>query len=218
MRIIFISDLHGSFEALRFLPRGAVLIVGGDITQLGTPQDMREAMALIADIAPRYIAVSGNMDPPEGESILAAAGRLAPLNISVTAEGHRVRGLSGSNITPGKTPFEWEDDAMRQKLGAIKECDADIFVTHAPPYASGADVIANGMNVGSHAVAEFVTRFKPALVLCGHIHEAPGIFAFRESLVVNPGAFGAEGHYADIRWMPNEKPSVWLARAVDNKS
>jgi len=44
-------------------------------------------------------------------------------------------------------------------------------------------------------VREFVDRHQPALVLCGHIHEARGQARLGNSVIVNCGP-AKRGHYA----------------------
>jgi uncharacterized protein len=48
-----------------------------------------------------------------------------------------------------------------------------IYVMHMPPYRLGLDVCANGSEVGSKAIYNFLERNQPLLSLHGHIHESP---------------------------------------------
>jgi hypothetical protein len=50
-------------------------------------------------------------------------------------------------------------------------------------------------HVGSRSVSARIKKNKPALVVCGHIHESRGHKIEGKSLVVNPGAF-KDGCYA----------------------
>lgn len=49
-----------------------------------------------------------------------------------------------------------------------------IYVIHMPPYRLGLDKCANGQEVGSRAVYNFLAEKQPKLSLHGHIHESPG--------------------------------------------
>ena len=49
--------------------------------------------------------------------------------------------------------------------------------------------------MGSTAVRDFIDASRPALVVCGHIHEARGIDKLGDTTVVNCGT-AYRGHYA----------------------
>ena len=49
-----------------------------------------------------------------------------------------------------------------------------VLVSHVPPYGAQ-DKAFIGIHGGSKELRELVDKFKPKLVLCGHIHEDPGI-------------------------------------------
>ena len=211
MRIIYISDIHGNLEAVKALPEADLCLVGGDFTTLGTDNDVLAAVELIAAKYPSFLGVLGNMDAPTAVSVLERTGHFLK-SVPTTVQGLRLLGLGGANRSPFNTPNEWDENAAEALFADLQEGDLDIAVTHAPPFESGADRISSGISVGSKAVAEMVKRVKPALLLCGHIHEAAGIFRLADTLVVNPGQFVAEGHYVDIRWEEGGKPAVWLAK------
>ena len=211
MRIIYISDIHGNLDAVKALPEADLCLVGGDFTTLGTDDDVRAAVELIADKCPSFLGVLGNMDAPTATSVLGCTGHFLKSTPTIV-QGLRLLGLGGANRSPFNTPNEWDETMAETLFAGLQVGDLDIAVTHAPPFESGADRIKSGIAVGSKAVADMVKRVKPALLLCGHIHEADGIFRLADTLVVNPGAFGLEGHYADIRWEEGGKPAVWLAR------
>ena len=50
-----------------------------------------------------------------------------------------------------------------------------IYVIHMPPYRLGLDKCADGLEVGSKAVYDFLLENQPLLALHGHIHEAPEV-------------------------------------------
>jgi hypothetical protein len=49
--------------------------------------------------------------------------------------------------------------------------------------------------VGSPLIREFIEKWKPLLVLSGHIHESAAVDAIGPTRMVNPGSL-AEGKYA----------------------
>jgi Icc-related predicted phosphoesterase len=57
----------------------------------------------------------------------------------------------------------------------------------------------NGKHVGWQPYNDVIAKYKPKLVLCGHMHEYQGKKKFGKSLVVNPGA-AFQGKAAIIDW------------------
>lgn len=217
MKILFITDLHGHFDALAKLPAADMLLVGGDFTNFGSPEEFQAAMRLVEACFPNFLSVAGNLDPgEEADHILAGAGHLIGTAVQIV-NGLRMMGVSGSHVCPRPTPYEWDDEARCAALASLPLSRVDILVTHAPPYGFGADVIPNGMHVGSKYVKRLAELTSPIVHLCGHIHEASGVFAENGAVLVNPGAFGDEGNYALLELPCNGCPVVTLGKAVEGK-
>lgn len=211
MRILYFSDIHTHFKPLDTLPDADLVLIGGDFTNFGTPEDFRAAVKTVEARFPHFLAVAGNLDPREADDILRETGHWLPAH-PFQAQGLTLLGLSGSNTCPKSTPFQWDDREMDATLKTLPPGLLDILVTHAPPMGSGADVIPNGMHVGSQAVANLVQAHTPALNLCGHIHEARGVYAMGKTMVVNCGEFGEEGRHAVMEWTGHDTaPLVTLA-------
>lgn len=199
MNVVFITDIHGRNDGFDRLPAADVAVIGGDLTQFGTAADVRRVLASVTARFPRVLAVLGNCDPPAGNGVLEEYGVALHLR-AVTVDGTAFAGVGGSNRTPFRTPYEWGDEEMAASLEQLSIAPAAgplVLVSHAPPHGSGADRLPSGISAGSAAVARLVRARRPALVLCGHIHEAVGQFALDGIPVVNPGAFRA-GHYACV--------------------
>ncbi len=211
MDILFITDIHRDFDALDNLPNADALVVGGDFVTLDGEDLLRHAISLIEKKFPAFLAVSGNMDPVTTDSILSETGHALSCDKPATLCGQKLYGLGGANRSPFNTPNEWDENDAEQRLANIPEGGADILVTHAPPFESGADRISSDAFVGSKAIAACVSRIRPALLLCGHIHEAAGIYRFGSTILVNPGRFGDRGAYATIRFNDGEAPFAWIS-------
>jgi Icc-related predicted phosphoesterase len=202
MRVVYLVDIHGRFDAVpRALDQTGdvdLLIVGGDITTGGTPDDAGRAIEAWRVLAPRLIAVSGNMDSP------AIDARLAELGVGLDGRGVGIGdvgifGLSAAPHSPLKTPYEVAEEELARRIAAgfddVKGCPTIVFCPHAPPHGTACDRLRSGEHVGSSAVRAFLDRVQPDLVLCGHIHEARGIDEIGRTRIVNPGP-AAQGHYA----------------------
>jgi uncharacterized protein len=202
MRIVYCVDVHDGFDAvpraLEALGEVDVLLVGGDITTLGSPDDAQQAIELWRPLASNVFAVSGNMDSP------AIDERLVELGVSLDGRGIVLdevgfAGVSAAPLSPLRTPYEIPDEELARRgeraLAAIRDARVRIFCPHAPPHGTSCDLLRSGEHVGSPALRELVERERPDVVLCGHIHESRGLDEIGPTRVANPGPVGA-GHYA----------------------
>jgi uncharacterized protein len=204
MRIAYVVDVHDRFEAVehalaRMGPVDA-LVVGGDITTGGSPQDAERAIERWRTLAPTLLAVAGNMDSPGIDA------RLADLGVSLDGRGVvlgdiGIAGVSAAPHSPLHTPYEIPDEEFVRKAGAglrdLAGCRVRILCPHAPPYGTVCDRIRSGEHVGSRGLRTLIEREQPDLVLCGHIHESRGEDTVGATRVVNPGPAFA-GHHAVV--------------------
>jgi Icc-related predicted phosphoesterase len=204
VRIAYLVDVHDRFEAVEraMAAIGAVdlLIVGGDITTGGGPDDAARAIVRWRQLAPALLAVAGNMDSP------AIDARLDELGVGIDGRGVSfgdvgVFGVSGCPPTSMNTPYELSEEELEERgergAAAVRGCRVRIFCPHAPPSETACDRLRDGRHVGSVAVRRLIEREQPDLVLCGHIHEARGEDAIGRTRIVNPGPALA-GHHATI--------------------
>jgi Icc-related predicted phosphoesterase len=215
MRIGYIVDVHGAYERV---PRaldgiGAIdaLIVGGDITTGGTPDDVERAVADWRARVPRLYALAGNMDSREIDQ------RLSELGVALDARGVRIEdvgvfGVSAAPRSPLQTPYELADEELERRIehgfAEVSGSRVVVFCPHAPPSRTKCDRLPSGEHVGSDAIRSFVEREQPDLVLCGHIHEARATDSIGDSQIVNPGPV-ANGHYAVVE-IDGERVTVTL--------
>jgi len=205
MRIAYVVDVHGHFDAvtaaLDAIGPVDALVVGGDLTNVGTSDEVERAVESWRPLAPTLLAVAGNMDSP------AIDARLVELGVSIDGRGVvldgdvGLHGVSASGPTPLDTPHEvTEDDLGRRAAaghGQVADCRLRIFCPHSPPYATACDRLRSGEPVGSRALRAFVESAQPDLVLCGHIHESRGEDRIGRARIANPGPAFA-GRYAVV--------------------
>ena len=81
---------------------------------------------------------------------------------------------------------------------AVSKCSENkklILISHTPPFNTKVDLAFNGEHIGSRSIRNFVEKYKPIAVFCGHVHEARGIDKIGNTIVANPGP-ARHGMYA----------------------
>lgn len=161
VRVLACADLHGRSEriarvrALVVEHAPAVVLLPGDLTHAGFG---KEALGLLRSLSVPVLAVSGNMDAP------FAAGEI-----------RRHGGLGGGEpVVIAGISFG----------GPTVERPVDILVVHEPPLGT-LDLLPTGRHIGSRHVLDMLTRLRPRVLTCGHVHESPGIVRVGGTLVIN---------------------------------
>jgi Icc-related predicted phosphoesterase len=85
-----------------------------------------------------------------------------------------------------------KQEAQKAKQTLRRFTKLDILVCHQPPYRYLDKVHQpwlpiQGKHVGSKTIASYIRTRKPALVLCGHVHEAKGMAKIGKTVVYNLG-------------------------------
>jgi Icc-related predicted phosphoesterase len=145
------------------------------------------------------VFVPGNHDlhdPPENVDGINADRRI------VEADGLRIAGFGGAGPTPFGFPYEWSEQEAEAALDRLlgESGAVDVFLSHSPPSDTRLDRTARGAFVGSTAVKRWISRARPKLFVCGHIHEAWGVEWLDGVPCVNAGALG-EPHALEIVWI-----------------
>lgn len=176
MKILAVADIHGSQYRLNLVLKNIeryspdLVIICGDITQFGTAE---VAKNLLDQIPIETLAITGNIDTLD-------VGRGIDESNATKVEMKRV-------VKKG-IPFTGVNGIDDNQIKIIKEKklldESSVIISHVPPYGTN-DKVFLGMHGGSKELRELVDKFKPRLVLCGHIHEDPGITKIGKTIVVN---------------------------------
>jgi Icc-related predicted phosphoesterase len=204
LRILAITDIHGAYEKMESIVRreaaSDMIVVGGDLTTFGTPDEAREAIERLQSFRKPVFVVGGNMDPLPLEDVFINLG-VSINGRGVVTNGIGLFGVSGAPTSPLNTPHEIAEETIRLRAEhgwkEVREARVTIFVPHAPPYNTSLDRTYAGNNVGSRAVREFIEDHHPDLTICGHIHEAWGQDRIGTTVIVNCGQVG-KGRYAIV--------------------
>ena len=201
MRLLCITDLHGRISALERIMEDAgdadVLLLGGDITDFGTPNVAEQLVRCAQQQCGTVFAVSGNCDSK------AIDDRLIELGVSLYGRGvvHQEIGFYGVSAMPPWMGNMYElteaeiDAALCTGHGQLTTRWQDVLLSHTPPRDTRLDETRTGQHVGSVSVGEFIEGASPSLVVCGHIHESRGIDYIGSTTIVNCGP-AYRGYYA----------------------
>ena len=102
--------------------------------------------------------------------------------------------------------------SRKNLFSRFRKSKIDIFVPHYPPKGVF-DIIKDkgnpfrGRSAGIPIFTEAIRKFKPKLVLCGHMHEYQGAKRLGKSLVINPGE-GDKGMYAVVDYQENKEKNI----------
>ena len=197
MRILLVSDLHYTLPQLdwvvRMAPRFDLVVLAGDSLDIASPVplDVQSVVLLrylaLLQQAGRVAVSSGNHDLTGPD----ARGEQAALWL----ERARAAGVptDGDTLVIGETAISicpwWDGPLGRDALEARLAAQAAgrparwIWVYHWPPLGSPT-CWTGRRHYGDADVGGWIDRFRPDLVLTGHVHEPP---------------FKPAGHWADRR-------------------
>jgi uncharacterized protein len=160
---------------------------GGDFLYLKSVEAVLER---VARLGVPYAYVPGNHDLPD----LSLPGNVDRRVVDVA--GFKVGGIGGAGPDQFGFAYEWEEWEVRQR----KALDCDVLLSHCPPRRTALDRMHDGRHVGSEAIAERARAHKGVLV-CGHIHEAPGVLRIGDCLAMNVGGLGVPFGRAQVGYV-----------------
>ncbi|MEM2915222.1 MAG: metallophosphoesterase family protein [Candidatus Bathyarchaeia archaeon] len=206
MKILVGTDFHGVVSAFEDFAEKAeekqsdLIVVCGDITHFGTLQQAKQLLSLLTDIRKPVLFVPGNCDPPALLGV-DVEGAICIHGKSVSYDDLTFIGVGGSPPTPFNTPFEMTEEDIIDTLNHASEnlnnnSRRIVLVSHTPPQNTNLDKTFFGTNAGSLSVRSFIENRNPAIVFCGHIHEAKGKDKIKNTIIVNPGP-ARHGNYAE---------------------
>lgn len=202
MKIIAIVDIHGNnhpIEKIRDeLESVDLVLIGGDLTHFGGGKEARELIESLRISNQNILAVTGNCDEKGVDEYLDKE----KINIHGRAkkiDGINFIGAGGSLPCPKPTPNIYTEEEYQgifeSSLEKANKNVPTVMVSHQPPIDTSIDQLTNGDHVGSRTLRDFITRTKPLVCICGHIHEAAGLDEIDGTKLINPGPLGT-GAYA----------------------
>ncbi|HEX6334487.1 MAG TPA: metallophosphatase domain-containing protein [Flavisolibacter sp.] len=178
MRFVAISDTHCRHLSIR-LPKGDVLLHAGDISYRGKKQEMIDFLTwMVRQDFQHKIFIAGNHDFYFEQTNREEIGNLVPKGITyLNDSGITVNGIRiwGSPVTPWY--FRWAFNRQRgasiRKHWELIPPDTNLLLTHGPAYGI-LDMVINEQHAGCRDLLQRVQEIRPAVHVCGHIHESYG--------------------------------------------
>ena len=206
MRILITADLHFNRPQIEWLAQSApgfdLVVIAGDLLDIAGQQsvpdqinEVRVNLTHLRTLGPLVVA-SGNHDASrnfaEGEAYAGWIEDLSALGITPDGSGCDF-GSDRVTVCPW-----WNGSHLREKMIAHLAREAAlvrgrwIWVHHAPPRGSRIAWTRRG-DAGDPYLSKLIGTYQPAIVICGHIHDAPfqanGHWCERlgQTWVFNPG-------------------------------
>jgi Icc-related predicted phosphoesterase len=176
MKLLAFSDLHRDLDgAAQLVERSSeadVVIGAGDFASVH--EGLEETIGALATIEAPTILIPGNNETDE--ALRAAAANWDAATV-LHGEGTSIDGVDFWGLGAGVpiTPWDWsfdldEGEAESMLADAPEGC---VLVVHSPPKGH-VDLSGAGDHLGSEAVLSAIEAKRPALAVCGHIHESWG--------------------------------------------
>ena len=189
MKFLVLTDLHGKKSAMDWINPlikdeniDCVLFLGDAVEDPTAPE---ESIRMIGRIdCKRILAIPGNIDSPKVIDILDQVSENMH-GVGKQVGDVYIAGFGGSNPTIFDTPCEFTEEEISENLERISK-EGMILMVHAPAYGIN-DQIPSGLSVGSKAILDICKKYRPKVVLSGHIHEAFGRQDVDGTIYVNPG-------------------------------
>lgn len=178
MKILAASDLHGDSKLAFNLASRAerekvdLVVLCGDLTGF---VDSKGLIKPFKDKNQKVLILPGNWDNFATVDFIANVYGVKNIHgYSASYEGVGFFGAGGAlNIGPRSVVSENElKETLEKAHSGLKGIEKKVMLTHMHPLGSKSEF--SGIE-GSKAITEAVKRFKPDLLLHGHIHEASGI-------------------------------------------
>lgn len=186
MNFLCSSDFHGVVpvqmkEIIKERKIDAILYAG-DYSPHGwggEGENTEDPLNFLINLGLPVFSVHGNIDPEEQffEQIDKDNKNFHFIHLKrVKVKGYHIVGLGDFYLDPyALKKFE---SLLKQKP------ERTIVLSHYPPKGV-VDKTDFGSHVGSPELLDLIKKYKPLLVICGHIHEAAGVDNIGDTTVVN---------------------------------
>ena len=185
-------------------PQPDVVLVTGDITDFGRPEEYRQAGLLLNQLTMSYFVIPGNHDLPEAMRVEFSDHSYLPVDgfLQYVIEDYPVRMIGLDTQVIGK-PYglmcQERLDWLEQQLLAQPDKSTLLFMHH-PPFTTGIEHMDVHNCRNADALGNLVEQHSQIkYILCGHVHRQIEIAWHRTVVAIGPGP----GHSVALDLNPN---------------
>lgn len=186
MRILLVADIHYALKQYDWLAAEAasfdLVVIAGDLLEISSAVPLTAQVVVVKSYLDALagsvpvVVCSGNHDLtgelPGGERV---ADWLSELDLAGMARDGEALPIGDTLVSA--FPW-WDGEATRDRIAEQLARDSTIpheswiWVYHAPP-AGSATAWGGTRAYGDTALSDWIETYRPALVLSGHVHQAP---------------------------------------------
>lgn len=192
IRVGCFSDFHGILPPKPKIDCDLVIVAGDLCPEVGIIKQtiwLENSFYQWIQQFPRAVWIAGNHDRAIYHSpTLICFERHGPKYYYLQDSG--CEPLPGLKVwgTPWALPygdyvFYGDETFIGRQLTGVPE-DTHILVSHGPPHGRG-DWTLDGRNAGSRSLFDLIEKQQPELVVCGHLHDARGVYRQGKSTIIN---------------------------------
>jgi len=191
-RILAASDLHGDSKATKKLANRAekegvdLIVLCGDLTGF---VDTKGLIKPFKDKNQKVLLLPGNWDSLGTADFLANFYGVKNIHgYSAVYDKIGFFGAGGADTGPVLTSEKELRETLEKAHSGLRGIEKKVMLTHMHPFGSVSEF--SGFE-GSKAIRDAIKKFKPDVLLHGHIHEAAGVEEIiGKTRVVNVGKEG----------------------------
>lgn len=187
MKIYAVADIHARSQRLENIRAGIAelqpdcVIIAGDIISYFHPGPVFSALDALA--VPVFV-VRGNSDPAYLDKRFEMFSNITSLHArKIVFKKIPLVGISGAIPVPFRSRIRFMEKGLLARIKPLVD-QKTVLVVHPPPYGAR-DRVGGKVSAGSKGVRALVEETRPAVVICGHIHEDAGIDWIGSTVVVN---------------------------------
>ncbi len=187
-KLVIISDTH-TFHKNVALPEGDILIYAGD-AEIRSDMELMFFINWFGTLNFQHIIwIGGNHDFYLEQLYNSNVVPKMPFNIhylinnEITIEGIKFWGSPFSSQF-GRWAFMEHLEELKSIWNKIPS-DTDIVITHSPAFGILDQVVHGNISVGCPALRDKLKSIKPKYHICGHIHEAYGVYQDEHTTYIN---------------------------------
>jgi uncharacterized protein len=201
MRLYAVADIHGRADRMAAIKnnikvyRPDLLVAAGDITNFAR---ILPVISELGDLSIPVLAIRGNTDLKRVEYQMLSKGNIHFLNhCALTFQGVHFTGISGALPIPFRSRIAFREASIWSRLLPLITPET-VLIAHPPPWGA-LDRVMGKFHAGCKSLQKVIVQYRPALLICGHIHEDAGLEDMGNTRIVNcaMGCF-CEGAIIDI--------------------